>query len=216
MEMARGNKRARKSKDEVSSGTLGPAWPSSPTLPPKYVLYCANHENDRIYVVNSVGLYAIRKIFDALVGDNEIEPSPLDPDRTISFGDVDIKSDQMDAILAHQYSAEEEAFELPAPYPQQVTSFLTGGRISKALVDETRTVEGKVERAPPKPKIDRSQFITVQSIAEELKMDPRDARAALRKAKVEKPINGWLGDEKWASEIKVILVKAAAADKKAK
>jgi hypothetical protein len=155
-----------------------------------------------------------------LVGDNEIEPSPLDPDRTMTFGDIDIKSEQMDEILAHVYTPAEEAYELPAPYPGDIQSFLTGGRMSKALQGERTVVtkEGKVERAPKAPKVDRSKFITVQSICEEIKMDPRDARAALRKAKIEKPAGGWLGDEAWAKTIRGLLMvaKNVLADKEKK
>jgi hypothetical protein len=52
--------------------------------------------------------------------------------------------------------------------------------------------------------------ITVQSIAEELKMLPRDARAALRAAKEPKPEIGWAGDETWAAHIREVLSKAPA------
>lgn len=216
--MGRRKQRAKNSESEtVKASWLEHAWPSAPTRNPRYVLYCTNHENDRQYIVNSYGRYAIRKIFDALVGDNEIEPSPLDPDRTMTFGDIDIKSDQMDEILAHVYTPAEEAWELPIPYPGDIQAFLTGGRIGRSLGNEASSDAPKREKAPPKekrPAIDRSKFITVQKICEDIKMDPREARAALRKAKIEKPIGGWLGDEKWAASITVILKKAQIELKK--
>lgn len=224
--MARRKQRVSKSPsdtDEAPRSTkLEEAWSSAPTRNPRYVLYCTNHENDRVWVVNSYGCYAIRKIFDALIEGQEVEPSPLDPDRTMTFGDIDIKSDQMDKILAHVYTPAEEEWELPRPYPDNIAAFLSGGRITKALQGETTKVtkEGKVERVPKEPKkpsIDRSKFITVQSLAEEEGIDPRDARAALRKAKVEKPEGGWLGDEAWAKGIRTILQAAKKAlDKKGK
>lgn len=214
--------------DEAISGPVGTArleqpWASAPTRNPRYVLYCYNHLNERQYVINSYALYAIRKIFDALVGDNDIEPSPLDPDHTMCFGEIDIKSDQMQAILDHQYSAAEEAWELPAPYPGQVEGFLQGGRLrrvfegDRAPSPQAHKNEKESFRAERKPKIDRSKFITVQSLAEEIGIDPRDARAALRKAKVEKPDGGWLGDEAWAKGIRDILSAAKKAlDKRGK
>jgi len=214
-----GRKKQRTSKStstpEVSTG-LEPAWSSSPTRPPRYVLYCYNHENERQYVVNSYALYAIRKIFDALTDGQDIEPSTLDPDHTMTFGNVDIKSDQMDQILNHHYSKAEEAWELKAPYPNDIERFLGGGRMSKELQHRDEGDKTPREKKAPvekKPKVDRSQFITVQSIAEELKMDPRDARAALRKAKVEKPVGGWMGDEAWAKGIRDVLAKAAKEKK---
>lgn len=184
---------------------------SAPTRNPRYVLYCTNHENNRQYIVNSYAMYAIRKIFDALVGDNEIEPSSLDPDRTMTFGDIDIKSDQMDQILAHVYTPAEEAWDLPAPYPDNISSFITGRRVSTvAQQSATGDKPAKAERVvkEKKPSIDRSKFITVQSLAEDIGIDPRDARAALRKAGTPKPEGGWLGDEVWAKGIRTTLETA--------
>lgn len=215
-----GRSKGKGQADEVISSGLEQPWASAPTRNPRYVLYCFNHLNERQYVINSYALYAIRKIFDALVGGSDVEPSPLDPDHTMCFGEIDIKSDQMDVILAHVYTAEEEAWELPAPYPGDIERFLHGGRMSRALQGEQRTTTdsaGKVERTPAKPKVDRSKFITVQSLAEDIGIDPRDARAALRKAKVEKPAGGWLGDEAWTKGIRDILSAAKVAlDKKGK
>jgi hypothetical protein len=214
MEMARRKQRADKGKGETSSDIiprsgLEDAWSSSPTKPPRYVLYCYNHESERQYIVNSYGLYAIRKIFDALTEGQEIEPSPLDPDHTMTFGNIDIKSDQMQQILDHQYSKTEEEWQLPVPYPNDISAFLHGARMRTDVSDPDAPKPVKESRAPKESKVDRSQFITVQQLAEEAKIDPRDARAALRKAKVEKPSGGWLGDEAWAKGIREILAKAA-------
>jgi hypothetical protein len=214
-------KQARTENEVKTRGALEPAWSSSPTRNPRYVLYCTNHENERQYVVNSYGLYAARKVFDALVGENEIEPSPLDPDRTMTFGDIDIKSDQMDAILAHVYTPEEEAWELPAPYPADIEAFLTGRRMSKRVDGESLTEKGeriyKKVVKEVKERVDRTGKITVQQLADEEGIDPRDARAALRKAGTVKPDGGWLGDEAWAKGIRTILQAAKKAlEKKGK
>ena len=212
--MARRKQRVKKGEGEaveVARNGLEEPFTSAPRRNARYVLYCNNHDSERQYVVNSYARYAIRKIFDALVGENEIDPSPLDPDRTMTFGDIDIRSEQMDEILAHVYTSEEEAWELPAPYPTDIDNFLHGARMSKALDDPTKP---KPERAPREPKpvkerIDRSQFITVQSLAEDIGIDPRDARAALRKAKIEKPSIGWMWEnEKDTKEVKKILADA--------
>ncbi len=213
--MARRKQRVKKGEDQVDEAPrrsgLEEPWPSCPRRNPRYVLYCYNHENDRRYIINSYARYAIRKIFDLIVGDNQIEPSPLDPKRTITFGDIDIKSDEMEEILAHKYTKEEEAWNLMAPYHEDVRNFLHGGRISNALDDPTQPKSARVPREPKpvKERIDRSQFITVQSLAEDIGIDPRDARAALRKAKIEKPSIGWMWEnEKDTKEVKKILADA--------
>lgn len=209
-----GKRKQTRGKDEVkASGALEPAWSSSPTRNPRYVLYCTNHENERQYVVNSYALYAARKVFAAIVGENEIEPSPLDPDRTMTFGDIDIKSDQMDDILAHVYTSDEEAWELPAPYPADIEAFLTGRRMSKRVDGDATAAPERTKREPKpvKERIDRIGKITVQQLADEEGIDPRDARAALRKAGTVKPDGGWLGDEAWAKGIRTILQAAKKA-----
>lgn len=220
--MGRRKQRGNKNEDsDIKSvgGKLEPAFSSSPTRNPRYILYCTNHESERQYVVNTYALYAIRKIFDALVGENEIEPSTLDPDRTMTFGEIDIKSDQMDAILAHVYTKAEEAWELPVPYPDQIDLFLHGQRMRTDVVDPDAPKPERAPRetrAPKAPKVDRTGKVTVQQLAEEAKIDPRDARAALRKAKIEKPDGGWLGDEAWAKTIRPVLAAAAKELKKKK
>ena len=218
--MARRNKRVNKNTGEAFSRAnphLEEAWSSSPVRPPRFVLYCVNHENDRRWVVNSYACYAIRKIFDALVGDNEIEPSPLD-EKTVTFGEIDIKSDQLQAILDYQYTKAEEAWELPVPYPDNISRFLTGARMGREFdraPGEPKPERVKKEKAPPKERIDRTGMVTVQTLAEEAGIDPRDARAALRKAKIDKPTGGWLGDEAWAKTIRPVL-KAAVIELKKK
>lgn len=210
-------KQGRKQDEEKVGNALEHAWPASPTRPPRFVLYCTNHATDRQYIVNTYSLYAARKLFDALVGENDVEPSPLDPDRTMTFGDIDIKSDQMDSILAHVYVPAAIEWELPAPYPSEIESFLTGRRMSKAV--ETTAANGIISKSAPverktverKLKVDRTGKITVQQLAEEIGIDPRDARAALRKAGTPKPDGGWLGDESWAKDIRTILQAAKKA-----
>lgn len=209
--MARRKQRVKKGEDQVDEAPrrsgLEEPWPSCPRRNPRYVLYCYNHESERQYIINSYARYAIRKLFDAIVGDNKFERSDA---RTISFGDIDIKSDEMDEILAHEYTKEEAAWEFGAPYIVDIDNFLHGRRMSKTLDDPTQPKPVRVPREPKpvKERIDRSQFITVQSLAEDIGIDPRDARAALRKAKIEKPAGGWLGDEAWAKGIRDVLKKA--------
>jgi hypothetical protein len=188
--MAMGRKKSRVESSEVVSG-LAPAFPASPTRPPKYVFYCNNHANGRLYVVNASALYAARKLYDRLTLDqDDVYASPLDK-FTMCFGDVDIRCEQLAEVLAHKYTKEEEEWPLPSPYPNEIHLFLHGPTMGKAKLEST-TAPGKLVSAAPKAKVDRTGKTSIQDLCAQLNIEPRDARAALRKAKVEKPSGGWL------------------------
>lgn len=184
--MAR-KRRATEEHTAVHQG-LEPAWSASPSRNPRFVLYCVNHENDKRYVVNSYGCYAIKKILDYMIDGQEVTRGG----NLLQFGEIDVRSDQLDDILKYEYTDEEEAWSLPSPYPEDINRFVRG----------CKTVEeGEAPKAPvvstKKQKVDRTGKTSIQELCEELKIEPRDARAALRKAKIEKPAGGWLfcGDE---------------------
>lgn len=202
--MARKRRQAAQENPNKASG-LEYAWSSSPRRPPRYVLYCFNHETNRQYVINSHGTYAAKKLLDALTAEAINKEDYRVKGNTISFGDIDIRSDELSDILAHKYTNIEAEWELPAPYPNEISNFLHGAPISRGLIQENRNERGELERPVPKPKIDRSGKVTVQDIAAELKMHPRDARTILRKAKIAKPEGGWLGDAAWADGIRKAL-----------
>lgn len=194
--MAR-KRRATEEHKAVYSG-LEPPWPSAPRRNARYVIHCFNHLNGRRYIVNSYACYAIKKVVDQLLDGQEYERSPLNK-HTICFGEIDIKSEQIDEILDHEYTVAEEAFELPAPYPNDIARFLHG-------VVATATSKTPVA-APkgPRQKIDRTGKTSIQDLCAEIGVEPRDARAALRKAKIEKPPGGWLFTPEQIDDIKKII-----------
>lgn len=191
-----------------TSTKLEPAFSSSPSRNPRFELDCTNHETDRRYVVNTYALYAAQAIFHALVGENEYEVKPglRQGWQTAQFGDIDISSPELDKIISYKPTSLEADWQLPKPYPEDIERFLHGPRMSTAIEHVERDTKGNLPMAKPvKPKIDRTGKITVQDIAAELKLLPRDARAILRKAKIAKPAGGWIGDDKWAEMIKATL-----------
>ena len=99
-------------------------WPSSPLRKPRYALYC-DHVSGRHWTTNSFGIYAIKKIYDGLIGTGK---GVLQGEDTIRFGDVTIRSDELKEIIAHKYSPEEAEWVLPTPYPETTSQFLTGVR----------------------------------------------------------------------------------------
>jgi hypothetical protein len=199
--------RRRSSTDPDTNGarsTLQEPWSSSPTRPPRYVLKCYNHETGKLYLVNSYALYAARKIFDAVVGAKDWTRNG----NAVTCHDIDITSDEMDAIVKHEYTPEEKAWDLPLPYPHDINQFLHDVR--RPRKDDDEAPAPKPTKPAPvktsKPESKRGE-VTIQHICDELKMLPRDARAILRKAKVDKPAGGWAGDAKWGADIKAILQK---------
>lgn len=200
--MAMGRNKRRTSENSNIPTELEEAWPASPTRPPRYVLYCHNHATGRDYVVNSRALYAARKLYDRLTLDQDDINIRGD---MASFGEIDVRSDQLPEILDYEYSELEKAWELPSPYPSQIHLFLSNRRIREET-EVTGTKVPPASRAPvAKKKVDRTGKTSIQDIAAEMKVHPRDARAVLRKAKMQKPSYGWLFDEKEIEEIKKII-----------
>jgi hypothetical protein len=118
----------RKKKPEATlprrDGELEPAWSSAPDRLARYTLYC-DHTSGRRWVTNSFGIYAARKIYDALTGTGKGVPRGKD---TIQFGDVTIRSDELQDIISYKLTAAEREWVLPIPYPETISQFLTGVR----------------------------------------------------------------------------------------
>lgn len=68
--------------------------------------------------------------------------------------------------------------------------------------DERPARKSREPQAERKPRVDRSGLVSIGDIAEELKVLPRDARAALRSLKIEKPDAGWAWPDDEAQKIK--------------
>lgn len=104
-------------------------------------------------------------------------------------------------VMQHEYSLAEVAWDLPMPYPRLAQAW----RVRRSWTD-LRTVEQKVRRGTPRAS--RAGMVTVQNIAEELGIKPRDARGALRKAKMAKPVQGWAWKPDDVALIRELIAKA--------
>jgi hypothetical protein len=96
----------------IASG-LEPPWSSAPARNPRYVLYLDHDESGRRWIVNSYGLYAIKKILD------------LVEDMTADFS---VRSEQLAEIRAHKYTKAEAEWQLPSNYVEDARQFATGKR----------------------------------------------------------------------------------------
>lgn len=136
--------------------------------------------------------YAAKAYLDYVIGRNE--PTWKAANKLITSTGVEIscepsenRADENDLERAIDYkpTRAEMSFELPDKDKASVD------RLLRPYPDvEKHTIgKAKVERASSK-KPD-GKYITVGQLCEELHVKPRDARAALRKAKIEKPDHGW-------------------------
>jgi hypothetical protein len=92
---------------------------------------------------------------------------------------------ELEIALNYKRTKAEQAFELPEKDRKSIDYLLR----PYPDVEKLTIGKAKVERAA-RSKPD-GKHITVAQICEELGLEPRDGRAALRKAKFEKPDHGW-------------------------
>lgn len=192
---------------------LEPAWPSSPTRPPKYVLYIFL-DNKFNSALNAVAKYAAKKLLDALldgfdyelIGDHRIETTD---------GHMLIRCEQgAKMLMEYKYTAAEKEWELPKPYPNVINQIRTGRyrRDDDPMVDAAQLPKEKKERVKKEvkertPRVSREGLVSIGDICTELGIDPRDARKVLRAKKMEKPDAGWAWATKEAAEVKAMIKK---------
>lgn len=105
-------------------------------------------------------------------------------------------------------SAAEREFVFPAPYDQMYRVFPQKGpeeddiapppapepvwdAATHTLIKPAKPARVTKPKAEPKPKVDKTGLVLVADIAKKHGWDAKHVRAALRKAKVEKPAVGW-------------------------
>jgi len=105
---------------------------------------------------------------------------------------------KMRDLDTYKYKPLEAEWELPDPYPNHI----------KRMMGEARSNEFKP--VIKKERVSRDGLISIADICDELQIDPREARAHLRKLNEKKPDAGWAWDEKEAERVKKLLKKLAA------
>lgn len=202
----RRSKSSTPSEPRRSTGMEQP-YPSSPSVPPKYCLYMryphdAPEGEARLLIVNFYGTYAAKKTLEAVIGDDEYKwkmsnKSTMlrgNPDTIITSRGVKIREPSaLDEIIEYEYTREEEAWEVPPEKLRTIRSFL------RPYPDEAIPSEnGKHEEEPLRrdraertPRPSREGLVNISEICERLRLEPRNARAILRKAQIAKPEQGW-------------------------
>lgn len=142
--------------------------------------------------------YAARHFCDACLKDldwdydDEVNLTTLD-------GHIRIWSEQLKEIMEHKMTKEESEWVLPRPYPNYAAMVINGDwqpekppaekKASATKADVVPLEKRRAKTTGAKPSKDG--LVSIGEICAELGIDPRDARAALRKSKIEKPSVGW-------------------------
>lgn len=137
--------------------------------------------------------YAARKYLEFVMDGEEVDWTALN--KFITHHGVEVScmapSDRLEEnvieeALNHKFTKAEEAFVIPQ---KDRDAFIRMVRPYPDVEKPGSTGKAKIDRkGPNKPD---GKYISVAQIAEEAGVEPRDARASLRKAKFEKPDWGW-------------------------
>lgn len=184
---------------------------SSPTRPPTHDIRIECQ--GRLLITNYCHVFAAKKAFEEAIGDEDYKW--VDHRTVVTDRGVKVQSNQLEEIVEYEYSKVEHEWDYPDEKKRAVR-LVTHGKPSqeereernKRLgIDNSAPVKAPREKRESKPRASREGLTSVADIAGELDIEASEARAILRKAKVEKPAAGWAGDEAWAKRIREILKK---------
>jgi hypothetical protein len=217
--MARARKSHATGEEETkaSRGKLKPPY-SGKVGGNKFVVYAdLQRETDpyaRVLVLNFAAEYAARHFIDLLIhGDTWEQADPIGSRqciRTSSGVRISMFGDDLQKLLDYKMSEDERSWENEL-IKQNVLRFKYGthevakkddnqersdGADEEASEDGTKTPKSKrgSTRTPkePKVKVDKSEYISANDIAKELKLEGREVRGALRASGMKKPDIGWM------------------------
>lgn len=219
--------KAKHTKETESKrrGGLEEPYPSSPYRTPRYVFYISRPRDEFFEAQAFYAMYAAKKFYDALTKDVKVESVDVNRVAIKELG-LEIMCEQIMLVKEHKLTALEEDWELDHPHINAIKRYrgeapirwepydAQGDPISKE--PKRRTVKaGRKERKPREkkertssPRQRKEGFTSVGDIAKDLGCQPREARAALRKSKENKPEGGWQwGDPKEIERIKGVIKK---------
>jgi hypothetical protein len=192
---------ARSATPIKTSNGLDHPFPRSHTTPAKHVIYATRPgEVDRGMAILFSADYAAAHFVATLIGSSTFEweetPTWQKMPQLLTSSNVRLRSDHLDQLVAYEFTETERQWSLPEGYSRMARSFRFV-IIARPETENDDEPEGNVDRPAskePKVKIDRSAKVSIQAIAEELTMTPKEARTILRKLNVQKPEGGWLFD----------------------
>jgi len=183
-----------------------PKTPSAPKRPGKYVIYFSRIDDEGVRNPNVViwaAEYAAKRFLSMLRNN---QPITWIDDETWEVGDLRVSCDLMEELWSYRYAnRDEREWEVPEPYYSCALRAIGRAPVvtRREVIEATKA--GKKPRKPRgdrKPRASRDGLITVQQIAAELKVTPRECRMVLRALKLPKPEAGWAWTEVEAKKIK--------------
>lgn len=205
--LARRSSAGNKGLEPVNNLTgLREPFPSSPTNPPKYAVYCSYPHDaapgqSRMIVMCFLATYAAKHFVNAVLQDEGFKWSKSDT--IIGDNGVKVRCEGLEDIIEYDWEAGEKGWELPPAMIKQTEllrrEYRDDAPVSTGAEGDEEVERPKKPKKEPKPekvKVDKTGLVSVGEIAEQMGIEARDARGALRKQKVEKPDGGWL----WAPD----------------
>ncbi|MGE0366962.1 MAG: hypothetical protein AB7Q00_14640 [Phycisphaerales bacterium] len=153
--------------------------------------------------------YAAARMVTRLIGDDDVEWKSTT--ELVTASGIKIRSPHLEQLVEHTDNGEEAKWDFTIPNSYYLAAFLREERPTHTVSDRHLPAgnEPKQPRAPATPRDPKPDgLVSIQDIAEEMKLDPREARQILRKH-AEKPSWGWA----WAAD-KVAGIKKLLKEKR--
>lgn len=186
---------------------LPPAWPSSPMRPPVHGFYFYMNGNFRGYHAFGAS-YSAKKFIELCLQGNDYEwvdgTRSGDGEAILDSTGLMIEGYGLEEVMDYEYTELEQAWSLTSPHDKEALQ-IRNRRLSLVPSISSDNDSAPRERKAKKEKVSRDGLITIQQIAGELKLEPSEARAILRKKKIEKPAAGWAWSKDDAEAIKKTL-----------
>lgn len=177
--------------------------PSAPKKLPNYCIYYDRTPTLPHWLCQPLRfLWAARRWVEELVQDEDFEL--IDSRTLVTTSGITVQCEELQEILDYQPTPIEAAYDFPFPYSGYLKDFRhpTKLYVSEPVPKERRRKLARARKTPG--------MITIGQLAAELSIEPKEARSALRKAKVVKPECGWAWTPPDAEKIRELLNKERA------
>lgn len=193
-------------KEYNESLNLPTPHPSAPKHPPRFNVSFA--KGDRIfYSIGFREMYAFKHLMNLMLDDREWSwTSETQIDTKDGFV---IKSDHLEDVIEYKLTAKERQWTPTLPWSRE-WSELNHGKPTSSPTGERKKAEPveRVKRSKT-PRASRDGLVPLQQIADEMKLEPKACRVALRKSKIDKPDAGWAWPASEVEAIKATIKKHA-------
>lgn len=187
-------------------------WPSSPKHPPRFNVKI---EGPNGYLVTGFReMYAFKYLVHLIIDDREWK---WKNDTTIFCDDgTTIISDHLEQCVEYKLTSTERKWVPPAPYFSEWQQLATGrpqdssrARQKPSTPSNSSEPKPKAERAQRAPQASREGLVELATIAQQLGLEPKACRVALRKSGIEKPAAGWAWPASQVDQVKATIKKHA-------